>query len=48
MHQIVATRDGIRTVLVETPFCESAFEYFCFYLNDYTWNELSIEGECDE
>jgi hypothetical protein len=46
MHQIVATVEGVDTVLVETPFCESAFDYYCYYLREYPDNQLRIEGDC--
>jgi hypothetical protein len=46
MHSIVSKRDG---VLVETAFCESAFDYYCYYLGEgYEYPDLTIEGECEE
>jgi hypothetical protein len=48
MHQIVATVNGERNVLVETAFCETAFDYFTYYLREYEWNQLCIEGNCDD
>ena len=47
-HQIVATVNGERKVLVETAFCESAFDYFCYYLREYEWNKLEIAGACND
>ena len=48
MHQIVATVNGEKKVLVETVFCDSAFDYFCLFLRDYEWNQLEIAGDCND
>lgn len=48
MHQIIATVGGEPRVLVEVASCESAFDYFCAYLNEYEWNQLEIAGDCND
>jgi hypothetical protein len=48
MHYIVATVDGNETTLASSPFCDIAFDYFCLYLREYEWGQLSIEGDCND
>jgi hypothetical protein len=46
-HQIVTYVEGERTVLVETEFCDSAFDYYCYYLREYLGTDIRIEGDCN-
>lgn len=46
MHTVEAVVNGERVVLQETAFCATAFDWYCYYLREYT--DVFIEGDCND